>query len=70
MAVWEGINLYQKIKNYLDELKLLKKDLFVSTFPIFQAGERFNVISESAYMEGSIRSFENGLKDVICGKIK
>lgn len=42
----------------------------MSTFPIFQAGERFNVISESAYMEGSIRSFENGLKDVITDKIK
>lgn len=28
------------------------------------------MISKDAYMEGSIRSFENGLKDVIISKIQ
>ena len=55
--------------DYLDGLLKQKPDAFVCTLPIFQVGERFNVISERAFISGSIRSFEEGLNLVIIAKL-
>lgn len=38
--------------------------------PIFQAGERFNVISESVVIEGAIRELEEGIGEVILNFFK
>jgi len=42
----------------LTNLQKLKPGKFVCTLPIFKSGERFNVIADSAFISGSIRSFE------------
>ena len=56
-----GVRFYQRAVDYLDALKEEKKGQFVCTLPILQSGERFNVISESCFISGSIRSFVEGL---------
>jgi metal-dependent amidase/aminoacylase/carboxypeptidase family protein len=43
--------------------------LFVGAIPVFNSGERFNVISKTAYMEGTIRSLEMGVINVVVEKI-
>ena len=63
------MKFYQRALDYLDALKEEKKGKFVCTLPIFKAGERFNVISESCFVSGSIRSFEEGLNFQIINKL-
>lgn len=70
VSIWQGVWLYQQIKDYIEELRKTKSDVLVSTFPVLQAGERYNVISSSCYLEGTVRSLEEGLKDVINAKFE
>jgi metal-dependent amidase/aminoacylase/carboxypeptidase family protein len=63
------VKFYQRALDYLDALKQEKEGKFVCTLPILKVGERFNVISDTCFISGSIRSFEEGLKDVIIAKL-
>ncbi|EGR30960.1 hypothetical protein IMG5_120230 [Ichthyophthirius multifiliis] len=40
-----------------------KNRQFVCTLPIFQAGERYNVIPQTAFLSGTFRSLENGFDE-------
>ena len=64
------MKFYQRALDYLDALKVEKDQKVVCTLPIFQAGERFNVISEACKIEGSIRSLIPGLNMEILAKFK
>jgi hippurate hydrolase len=45
VAIWKAVEFYQKMMKFLDELKAKTGKLFVCTLPVFQSGERYNVIS-------------------------
>ena len=56
IAIWKGIWFYGEIQSYIKKLQDEGRQ-FACTFPVFHAGERFNVISESAVIEGTLRTF-------------
>ena len=55
---------------YLDELKKEKEGQFICTLPVFQSGERFNVISDTCFISGTIRSFVEGLNEIVVKKLE
>lgn len=69
-SIRAAVKFYERAMEYLDALMLEKKGAFVCTLPVFQGGERFNVISESCVIKGTIRSFEKGLNLQIIAKFK
>ena len=52
---------YQKASDYFQELKKEHKERFTGSFPVFQAGEKNNVISETCFIAGTLRSVKEGL---------
>lgn len=40
------------------------------TLPVFHSGERFNVISESVSIEGTLRSFDQEIEPTVLGKLR
>jgi amidohydrolase len=40
----------------------LNKDPAVVTFGVFSGGQRFNIVSDSAHLEGTIRAFDEGMR--------
>lgn len=42
---------------------------FVCTIPVFNAGSRYNVFSESAHLEGTIRSYDIPLSNSVVAKM-
>ena len=63
-----GNKFYMRAMDYLDELKLKLKNEFSCSMPVFKSGEAPNVISETCYIAGSIRSFVKGLNVEITNK--
>jgi metal-dependent amidase/aminoacylase/carboxypeptidase family protein len=61
VAIWRAVDFYQKITKFLSDLLISSGKFFVCTLPVFHSGERFNVISESASMEGTLRTFDEDI---------
>lgn len=58
VAIWKAIWFYTEMLKFIDELHKTSQYPFACTFPVFNAGERYNVISESALIEGTLRTFD------------
>ena len=69
-SVRAGNKFYSKAMDYLDEVKAKYEGKFVSTIPVFQAGEACNVISETCFITGTIRSFVKGLSQEVVEKLE
>ena len=50
-------------------LKKQHKSLFSCSFPVFQAGEKNNVISEKCFISGTLRCLVKGLTEEVIGKL-
>jgi amidohydrolase len=55
-----GVDFHVKFRE-LKESPKFKNRKFVSTLPVFQVGERYNVIASTGTIQGTLRSFEEGL---------
>ncbi|MFI4968956.1 MAG: amidohydrolase [Lysobacterales bacterium] len=40
----------------------INKDPAVVTFGVFNAGQRFNIVSDTAHLEGTVRAFDEGMR--------
>ena len=40
----------------------INKDPAVVTFGVFQGGQRFNIVSDTAHLEGTVRAFDEGMR--------
>jgi amidohydrolase len=40
----------------------INKDPAVVTFGVFQGGQRFNIVSDTAHLEGTVRAFDDGMR--------
>ena len=69
-ATRAGVRFYERAMEYLDELKKEKEGQFICTLPVFQSGERFNVISDTCFISGTIRSFVEGLNEIVVKKLE
>jgi len=52
-----AVKVYQSINNYVEGVRK-ENPGFVCTFPVFQAGSRYNVFGEKAHLEGTVRSYD------------
>ena len=68
-AVPAAVNFYQKALEYLDKIAAENNGNFVCTLPVFQGGERCNVISESVFISGTIRSLIPGLAETALSEL-
>ena len=70
VAIWKAVDFYQKITQFVEQLKQSTGKFFVCTLPVFHSGERFNVISESVAIEGTLRSFDQEIEPLVLGKMR
>ena len=65
-----GVRFYQKALGYFEELKKEHKEKFACSLPLFQAGEKNNVISETCFIAGTLRCIVEGLTEQVIGKLR
>ena len=70
VAIWKAVDFYSRLEEFNAELKEKTGKLFICTLPVFQAGERYNVISSTVTIEGTMRTFDQEIYEAIMGKIE
>lgn len=68
-ALPKAIEFYSGILKLERSLKEKHGNVFSIMFPLFNSGERYNVISETVTIEGAVRTFSNDLADYILQQI-
>lgn len=48
----------------------LNKDPAVVTFGVFEGGQRFNIVSDTAHLEGTVRAFDEGMRKQALASLK
>jgi amidohydrolase len=48
----------------------INKDPAVVTFGVFQGGQRFNIVSDTAHLEGTVRAFDEGMRKQALDSLK
>lgn len=69
-ALPRAIAFYQNMQAFTHQLKQIHGDSLTIMFPVLNSGERYNVISETVSIEGTLRTYSDKLTEEILDKIR
>ena len=65
-----GADIVMSAQSIVSRRMDINKDPVVLTFGIFDGGQRFNIVPDSASLEGTLRAFDTGMRDQALAELR
>lgn len=65
-----GADIVMSAQSIVSRRMDINKDPVVLTFGIFDGGQRFNIVPDSARLEGTLRAFDTGMRDQALAELR